>query len=310
LKQSHTSFWGRYSFDDTLEVAGSVSRRFASFWEKQCRHTKDSLVELDRFSTGRVRLPEFYAANKDGEWRFGESEAYLRELGALDESSSKLGKQVMISNYMQAASNCVVVRPHYLVCCPVECEDILSQIEEEVGSPFAEMEDILRIVNNITDGKDEPPKIDHGMRAQLDRVALTHGGKVPLHGRLFAQWLHYAYPLECVFPHKTGVVSTLTPTQFGDESLVKMEEVEKHLAEDAVKKDLMGGNISADDQWMTQWSEEEELLGDYTLQVDKSVSLTRLLMVGGTAATVVGLLWTRAPAKLANGQPVTHTHFV
>ena len=38
----------------------------------------------------------------DKEWRFGESEEYLRQLGALDETSPWIGKQVMIPNYLQA----------------------------------------------------------------------------------------------------------------------------------------------------------------------------------------------------------------
>ena len=31
-----------------------------------------------------------------------------------------------------------------------------------------------------------------------------HGGKVPIHGRLFAQWLHYVFPRDCAFPYKSG----------------------------------------------------------------------------------------------------------
>merc|ERR1719410_2755121 len=304
-------FAGSHTFEDAREVAVNIARNFGSFWEGQCQDIKVSLLSLDKSGTGRVRLPDFYGANKDGEWRFGESEAYLRELGALDETSSWKGKQVIVSNYMQAASNCVVTRPHFLVCCRVECEDILSEIETEVGAPFADVEDILRIVGTITNGNDEPAKIDRSMRAQLDRVALTHGNKVPLHGRLFAQWLHYAYPRECAFPHKKGVVSTLTPTQFGDDSLVKPEEMEKHIAEDVIRKDLLdAANATADEQWMTQWSEEEELLGDYSRQMQGDGS-ARFLVVGGLLATLLGLVWARSPTKVAQlGHPMTHSHFV
>ena len=35
----------------------------------------------------------------------------------------------------------------------------------------------------------------------MEQVASHHGGKVPLHGRLFAQWLHHAFPRECPYPH-------------------------------------------------------------------------------------------------------------
>merc|ERR1740127_399375 len=35
----------------------------------------------------------------------------------------------------------------------------------------------------------------------LDEVAGHHGGMIPIHGRLFSQWMHQAYPRECRFPH-------------------------------------------------------------------------------------------------------------
>merc|ERR1719156_386461 len=57
---------------------------------------KASLVEMDKKGTGRVRLSDFYGEALKTDWRFGESEAYLRQLGALDESSRWLGKQVII----------------------------------------------------------------------------------------------------------------------------------------------------------------------------------------------------------------------
>ena len=43
-------------------------------------------------STGRVRLPKFYGANKDGGRAACKSGKYLRELGALDETSSWMGQ--------------------------------------------------------------------------------------------------------------------------------------------------------------------------------------------------------------------------
>merc|ERR1719512_371840 len=168
---AHVAFEGRYTFEDALEVAGSIGRSFGSFWETQCQDTKSSLVALDTSNTGRVRLPDFYGANKDGEWRFGESEAYLRELGALDETSTWRGKQVIVPNYMQAASNCVVTRSHYLVCCMIECEGILGQVEAAVGASMATVDQLLQVVESIADGDDEPAHLDAAMRAQLQRVA-------------------------------------------------------------------------------------------------------------------------------------------
>ena len=44
-------------------------------------------------------------------------------------------------------------------------------------------------------------------RCSPQEVADHHGGRVPLHGRLFAQWMHLAYPMECPFPHLAGATN-------------------------------------------------------------------------------------------------------
>merc|ERR1740123_195247 len=116
---------------------------------------KSSLVALDKTGTGRVSLSDFYGANADGEWRFGESESYLRELGALDESSAWRGKQVIIPNYLQGTSNCIVSTQNYLVCCINECEEILGEIEAAVGAPVAQPDNILELIQNTTNYDDE-----------------------------------------------------------------------------------------------------------------------------------------------------------
>ena len=46
-------------------------------------------------------------------------------------------------------------------------------------------------------------------------MADLQDGLVPIHGRLFAQWLHYVFPRECPFPHKTGSVLQVKPADFG-----------------------------------------------------------------------------------------------
>jgi len=38
----------------------------------------------------------------------------------------------------------------------------------------------------------------------LQEVADAHDGRVPIHGRLFAQWLHHLFPHECPYPHLSG----------------------------------------------------------------------------------------------------------
>merc|ERR1740130_24241 len=195
----------RYSFEDVHAVVGGITRSFQSYWQSECDGMKSSLLSMDKYGTGRVPLAKFYNTALDSDWRFGESESYLRELGALDESSSWMGPQVIIPNYLQATSNCIVSTPHYLVCCQNECETLMGEIETAIEAPTALPSKILEVVGGMTSpttlDEDEPPHLNAALIQQLEQVAKANDGQVPLHGRLFAQWLHYVFPRECPFPH-------------------------------------------------------------------------------------------------------------
>merc|ERR1719401_1298467 len=207
-RPEHNALAARYSFEDAHRIVGGITTSFASFWDSECATMKGQLVDMDPHRTGRVPLSRFYGTGLDADWRFGESEEYLRELGALDETSWR-GKQVIIPNYIQAASNCIVASTHYLVCCVNDCEVLLDEIETKVGAPAARPAEILAIVGNMSSqttlDDDFPQHLEGSLTSQLEQIAGAHGGEVPLHGRLFAQWLHYAFPRECPFPHKAGV---------------------------------------------------------------------------------------------------------
>merc|ERR1719160_2392823 len=73
-------------------------------------------------------------------------------------------------------------------------------------------------------------RLKGALEQQLDRIAKTHRGKVPLHGRLFAQWMHFAFPQECPFPHRAGGAAVKTPEEFGDAYVATPDEMEKHVA--------------------------------------------------------------------------------
>merc|ERR1740121_1870809 len=246
----------RYSFDDAHEVVGSITSSFQSFWESGIASKKKTLGGMDGHRTGRVPLSSFYASAIDTDWRFRESETYLRELGALDETSRWNAKQVIIPNYLQAASNCIVSTPHYRVCCASECEAHLRELEAEIGAPVAEPDTILALVGNMTspaslDDEYSSPQLGGSLKAQLRQVAETHAGKVPLHGRLFAQWLHYVFPHECPFPHKTGSVASVGPTEFGDDFMAQSEEMKK-LARNASAADARLAAGREELHWMSQ----------------------------------------------------------
>jgi hypothetical protein len=277
---------------------------------------KDALVSMDTRGTGRVPLSKFYNTAVNTDWRFAESESYLRDLGALDESSSWLGSQVIIPNYLQATSNCIVSTPHYLVCCVNECESLLGDIESAIDASTALPSRILDVVRNITAQttleNDAQPHLNAGLVSQLEQIAKKHGGMVPLHGRLFAQWLHYVFPRECPFPHKAGMVSSITPSEYGDQHIASQEEMKKYAA-DATSLDLAGSVGQEDLHWMSQWSPDEELLVDYSSELGGS-SIRRLVviivgllcLVGGIWAGVVGVGQTSTNQK----NNILHSHLV
>mmetsp|Transcript_151300 Transcript_151300/g.275300 ORF Transcript_151300/g.275300 Transcript_151300/m.275300 type:complete len:564 (-) Transcript_151300:131-1822(-) len=283
----------RYSFDDAHEIVGGITRSFQSYWESECASMKLSLVEMDTHNTGRVPLTQFYKTTIDGEWRFGESEAYLRELGALDETSSFLeGPQVIIPNYIQATSNCIVSTAHYLVCCVQECETLLGEIEAAIGAPLASVSDLLPVVGNMTSqttlDDDESPHLGERLIGQLEEVAKTHGGMVPLHGRLFAQWLHYVFPRECPFPHKSGMVTSVTPDEYGQEHLVA-DEVMKKYARNATGSAIPTSIAKEELHWMSQWSPDEELIVDYSSEFGMSKEMKMVIGVAGLLMIAGGI---------------------
>merc|ERR1719313_2324116 len=163
------------------------------------------LSDMDRTSTGRVSLGDFYhAAELDDRWGFRETPEYLRDLGALDESSNFLGPQVIISNYAYGMTNCVSSTPYYSVCCLNECEGLLQQIEMRVAKPSAYPTEIRDVMKNIqmTSSDTDSVKLTSDLHNKLEQIAAKGSGKVSLHGRLFAQWLHFVFPNECPYPQQ------------------------------------------------------------------------------------------------------------
>jgi hypothetical protein len=251
---------------------------------------KVALVGMDSRKTGRVPLAKFYNTAVNSDWRFGESETYLRELGALDESSKWMGPQVIIPNYLQASSNCIVSTPHYLVCCVNECESLLGEIEVAINAPTALPDDILNVISSMsvptTLDDDAPPRSDRRLVSDLEQIAKKHGGMVPLHGRLFAQWLHYVFPRECPFPHKAGMVSSVTPLEH-EQAIATKEEMSKHAA-NASAFDFVDTVTEEELQWMSQWSAEEELMVDYSSELSRSWGRTLLFMLVGLLLLGIG----------------------
>jgi hypothetical protein len=310
--QRGNAFQPRFSFADAQVIVGTMALSFGSYWETECATVKDSLLKLsDGNNDGRVKLSDFHGSALNGEWRFSESKEYLRQLGALDETSSWQGPRVIITNYLQAPSNCIITTAHYRVCCANECQGYLDELEETIGDAMAIPDDIFPIVERLHSGLDNEPNLTSSQKVQLEQIASTHAGKVPIHGRLFAQWMHFVFPLECPFPHKSGTTTALDPQAFGDSYMASVAEMNAHASE---TKDNNTALVGADleNEWMAQWSDEEELLTNLessSWEADFFTSVFGLMLVAGIGILLVksGIVSTRAAA---GKDDLAKSHFV
>eukprot|EP00927_Polykrikos_kofoidii_P019620 TRINITY_DN19199_c0_g1_i1.p1 TRINITY_DN19199_c0_g1~~TRINITY_DN19199_c0_g1_i1.p1 ORF type:complete len:622 (+),score=99.65 TRINITY_DN19199_c0_g1_i1:97-1866(+) len=259
-----------FTFDEVLRVAEEASARFGRFQDAECRHLKDTLLEVEENFNGRVRLSEFYKKALDfsnGAY-FAESLDYLRSQRTLDET--RPGEpRVLVPNYILARGNCLGDTGFYSICCINECESLFLQIERAVAAPRAKPEVIAALVENMQSSTVEAPRqLPETMLRRLKDMATRSGGEVLLHGRLFSQWIHFAFPRECPYPRKASAelpqrvntsaavqslsdiqdyLEALNASNFTDDEAGLPFEVFSHMPEEpyrATGSGLFGGSIA------------------------------------------------------------------
>jgi len=256
---------GKFSFSAMTEVVEEVGERFGHFQDAECGAMKTKLIGMGDGGIGRIPLANFYKTSIDDDtFEFQESEGYLRELGALDDTDP-LHPSVIIPNYIQSATNCIASESLYSVCCLNECEQLMSHLEKEIDAPDAEPSRIAAIVAGLPSSTVEAPRsLSTTLLGRLDEAAATHGGTVQLHGRLFGQWMHHAFPRECPYPHVAGVTNPQTPDEWmatkGQESFASKEEMRRYADIAKPKTDEF--------RELHQWAAEEELLVPFAAKTD------------------------------------------
>jgi len=247
-------------FASVARVVEAVGEQFGSFQDWECRQMKDTMVKMEYRGTGRVRLADFYKPALSGAWTFQESSSYLRALGALDESDPAQ-PSVMLANYITSPTNCIASSGFYSVCCKSECEALQGQLEAKIGAPEARADTIASLVSNMA--SPTPTTLSTNLRQRLDDIAAHHGSMVPLHGRLFAQWMHHVYPRECPYPHISGTTDSKLPEEWleasGEDGVATEEEMKQHVsAPKPTKFRAVKGDLAVED--IMPWSFEEELI--------------------------------------------------
>jgi len=225
---------GGYSFARVATMIQEVMGHYTTFQNIECSAMTDVILSLEHASSGRVPLAKFYGAGLDNQWKFWEPKEYLQHAGALDESDSKR-PAVIIPNYVYGMNNCLASSSFFAVCCTNKCERLIGHLERLLEAPSAPPQRIAALVAELpSDTVDAPRQLPAALHVRLAEIAEHHGGEVPLHGRLFSQWLHHAYPRECPFPHVDGEANPLTPEAwaeaFGTHFAASDEEMQRHIS--------------------------------------------------------------------------------
>jgi len=201
------------SITEAITLAQKATEEMGIWQENDCRDMKWHLSRMDSDGDGRLPLEDVYDAkpsetDEHGEqiFRISESQDYLREIGALDESVAEK-PQLLISNYVVGPANCYKSNALHTYCCPNACDQVLGTIEQAANGPTAKPDILLAAVGSLMNTsimmneQQQQQLLPDNLVKKLADIASRHGNAVPLHGRLFAQWLHFAFPQECPYSH-------------------------------------------------------------------------------------------------------------
>merc|ERR1719410_123106 len=245
-----------YSLDDAWHLAEHVINGYGAVQDNECVRMMEALVQLDPKGNGRVPLSTFYSQPLSAEYQFKEAAHYLQMIGALDDTSGT--PQVRIANYVQGPSNCLAHSTYFSICCLAQCDGLVKELEGSAQAPTVPPEQLLILASNLSSRSvDAPRRLSSDLKQKLHAIAQRHGGKVPLHGRLFAQWMHFAFPLECPFPHVAGNASVMSTWHWRnkvEDFRVTPEDKARFILEGEANAQMLAANPVA-----LEWNEEEVL---------------------------------------------------
>jgi len=291
------------SVEEADDLMYELYHKFGSLARRECATVKGDLLKSEIPGTGRVPLSRFYAIDSNP---LRESVDYIRNMGALDEANAG-SPLVVIPNYMSGPSRCMPFSGYFSVCCPDDCENVLGGIERAIAGPSAEPHQLAEVVSHLpSDTESAPRNLSALLLSRLDDIASGHRGRVPLHGRLFMQWLHHAYPRQCPYPHAAGTIKPVSQDEW-----LAMHDLEDVLASSGEMEEHVSTRIPERSSLEAlPWTNVEELVAVHKTQAGgKSLwdvrSFAMLVAVISFALPLV-----RASVLLVSPGPEDKAHFV
>jgi len=135
---------------------------------------------------------------------------------------------------------------------------------------------MLSAVANISELRAVPISLAR----RLEKMEENGGGKIHLHGRLFAQWLHYLEPYRCAYPSEYKSMATW----------YKVKAYASSDERSAFVDALPETTWSKDDDLISQWSDEEFLPLETVLPAAPTKNSTDAETTFGTKAQLALLL--------------------
>merc|ERR1740121_392621 len=146
-----------------------------------------------------------------------------------------------------------------------ECDALMGHLEKTLGKPEAEPEEIVALIKALPSATmPAGAQVSDLMMLRLRGIARgsdgsegsVSTGKVPIHGRMFAQWMHHAYPRECPFPHFSGSTNPLFLDEWinetGKDWLASPQELHQHASMPPQRSEAPVESVP--------WIQQEELL--------------------------------------------------
>eukprot|EP00928_Gymnodinium_smaydae_P025507 TRINITY_DN2028_c0_g1_i8.p1 TRINITY_DN2028_c0_g1~~TRINITY_DN2028_c0_g1_i8.p1 ORF type:complete len:569 (+),score=113.78 TRINITY_DN2028_c0_g1_i8:99-1805(+) len=185
-----------FGYAEVLEVIERIADQYGRWQNRECEALKLQLLKIEDSGNGRVTLANFYNASLTEDAPFNETRDFLRQMGVLDETEMD-NPRVLVANYVLSGINCLGESAYYNQCCINECENLVEHLEREIKSPDATPERIVEVIPSLSLSK---RRLEPKLLQRLQAIADNNGGRVILHSRLFAQWIHYVFPRECPYP--------------------------------------------------------------------------------------------------------------